>query len=320
MAFSVRTIFLALRGIDQTGRAIEKPAKDLNDLEKAQRRLSRSGYRLMFAGAAFTAFGYMANRALFSVLEHTTKGTYILDDFKEGVERVKNALAEAIINKFGTQIEDTIGALDKLAENENLMDLIAGISVPLTVGITVMGIGLITLGVGVKIASALASGLIAAGELATATGLGAAQIAAGVLGLITIPVIVGFSVGYLTWWLQNSEAGERLKESLKEWWEGLWGEEGPQAYPGMGPGDVEQYYKTKAGPMGGPRDVGDTGDPGETPDTVETTIYVDNINTQADEEELEEFINDVVVNAVHGGSGKARTRRLRGRRPRRSGR
>jgi len=165
MAWSWRTIFLLIRGVDQTGRAFAGPTRALTKLQQQQKALARSSYRLLFAGAAFLAFGMMAAKALSGLFVMTGKGKLLTDDLSLAWRRFATTVAEQTTKILGPSIIWLTKVLDKLAENPAFAALI---------GMTAVGIvGLSLLGAVGAFAGAVGKGL------AVIFGTGAAAGAAG---------------------------------------------------------------------------------------------------------------------------------------------
>ena len=118
MAWSVRTIFLLIRGIDQTGRAFERPRKELGELELRQKALARSAYRLLFAGAAFIAFGAMALKGLSGVIQQSTLGKLMADDFRSSWGKLTSAIGESMAKTFAPFIKGFIKFIDLIRGNK----------------------------------------------------------------------------------------------------------------------------------------------------------------------------------------------------------
>jgi len=181
MAWSWRTIFLLIRGIDQTGRAFEKPKRELSELQKRQQALARSAYRLLFAGAAFLAFGLMAAKALSGLFTMTSKGKLMTDDLRRAWTRMATSVAEQITQMLGPAIEDLTRWLDNLADNPFYSKLLA-LGAGGIVGLSLLGAAISVIGFAAKTAGliALKFGVGAlAFEVTGATGAGIAGAAAG---------------------------------------------------------------------------------------------------------------------------------------------
>lgn len=280
-----------VRGVDQTGRALQKPLKDLTALEKAQARLARTTYRLMFAGAAFLTFGAMITRSLAGLLEYTSLGQLYLEDFTRTFDRLKQGLAEAIMDRFGPMIEGWIESLDNLSKNEAWMDLMAGIVVPIAFTLTTVGIVLLAATITAKIITTIIGAFVTAGLL-SAEG-GAAAIAGGTLGVITLGISVVLAIAIkkiLTSFFPGVlEEHRKTIEDLVSGRAGLGGGEGiPITIDGQ-----PQTFLGQPLVVGGPlRNI-----------IINVQNFFDNIHTEADIEELSDVVEEGLINAIETASG-----------------
>lgn len=174
MVFSFRTLFLFIRGIDQTGRALTDPTKKLTEMEKAQQRLAQSGYRLIFAGAAFMAFGAMAAGALMKIMEKSSVGARVMDDFGKAIDRFQRGLSEAILKNYGEQIKGILKTITDWTTNPQTLDITAKLAVTGITGIIALGAALAFFGGAKMFLSALLPylGLDSAAGVATINAAG----------------------------------------------------------------------------------------------------------------------------------------------------
>lgn len=217
MVFSIRTIFLFIRGIDQTGRALEDPRRKLTELEKAQQQLARSGYRLMFAGAAFTAFGIMAGRAMLDLLENTSRGERVLSDFEKVFTRLKKALAEQIIDMFGDTITGWLEQLDNLAKNDLFMKILAGTLFATVETLITVGPVLIAAGGAALFLAALGKALGLLGFTTLAGGL--ATVAGAITGL-ALALVLTILIKELIWQILPEDQKKFITE-ISEWFDDI---------------------------------------------------------------------------------------------------
>lgn len=184
-----------IRGIDQIGRAFEKPKKELSDFQLAQQKLARSSYRLLFAGAAFLTFGLMAAKGLAGLIDETSRGKLFTDDFARSVGRLKKSLSEAFLNNFEDEISNITKQIDTLSQNEFLTGWLAkGLTLLVTLSIATGGIA-VTGGLVGLITSKLINPLTTALStvLFTAFGISTWTAAAGAIA-IALPLIITFAI------------------------------------------------------------------------------------------------------------------------------
>jgi len=235
LAVSTRTIFLFIRGVDQSGRAfnvldrridnlirkeMEMGAKSIkvaretvreqNKLLFAMQAIDRAAYRLIFAGAAFTAFAGLMVMGIANIVSASSSGELYMEDFGRAWERLSIAVSEAILEKWGPAIQDFIGWLGDLADNETFLMITSGALIPITIALGVMGVTLLVVGIVSKFATLLFT------LLTTVMGIPAGNLAFGVgLALeITIPILLIFTVGAIFGW---------LKDQFEKWLEEAFG-------------------------------------------------------------------------------------------------
>lgn len=296
MVFSVRTIFLFVRGVDQTGRALEGPSRKLTELERKQRALARTSYRLMFAGAAFATFGAMVMRGLMSTLEYSSRGVRLLGDLGEAVDRVKKAIGEEIVDTFGETISGWADTLDRLAKNEAFKNLTAKVGFTLTLGAIEFGAALTAVSLLYKIGMAFAGLLTAAGY--AAQGAAVAGAAATFLHF-ALPIAVTLVVATIIWSIMPDAWKESIRKFAKELKEKALTENinldiaAKLVSGGGGLTSTErdilaQYYEIPRSELFVP---------------VENNIFIENLHTRADEDELSDVVSEAVVSGVEDAVG-----------------
>jgi hypothetical protein len=292
---SVRTLFLLVRGIDQTGRALTDPTKKLTALEIAQKNLAASGTRLMFAAVAFGAFGLMIGRAILGTLETTSRGKRILDDFGESLNRLTKSFANAVIRNYGDDLENLITTFDKLSKSQGGMDIIAKITVS-SVIFAVEAAALAAMGVfGTKIAAALLPSLAKAGLT-----LGPLSGVAGALWEIVIPFVIIMMVKDFIWSIAP-EAWQKswtnfMKDAQEKWkWAGnqaldVW-TKGPTQAPG------EDAFGNLLSRLTGGNKIGTDIKTTSANTTISNIFnFTGPINTKADIDTVDEVFGDALKN------------------------
>ena len=145
MAFSIRTIFLFVRGIDQASRTLKAIRKEVRSLKEEEDRMAQVSYRMMFAGAAFTAFGSMAMGALYNIMGATSKGSLVMEDFARQTSRLKSAFGENLVpvfEKFLTQYSRLVNFLTRNPIGKFVLSGLARFSA--FIASTLIAVGIIT--------------------------------------------------------------------------------------------------------------------------------------------------------------------------------
>jgi len=166
-------------------------AKGIQTIEERQKALAQSGYRLLFAGAAFMAFGAMAAGALMSVIAKSSSGARVMDDFGKAMDRFQKGLSEAILKNYGEQIKGLLKTITDWTTNPQALDVSAKLIVTAVTGTLELGAALLAFGSLKLFLSALLPYL----GLESAAGV----VAISALGEILIPVIIALIVKQIIW-------------------------------------------------------------------------------------------------------------------------
>jgi hypothetical protein len=277
---------------------MDSAGKGLRGLIADQKLMGRMSYRMLFAGAAFLAFGVMAGRALASVIENTERGAMLMDDFSTSIGRVKKAFSEAMIEKYGEKLEGLLYWVDQLAANDKIINIAVDISISVVEFTAKIGMGLIGGAllayvmkiVGAGLLSMVGTGMLGTGYLALGgTALGTLALGAGAAILqIAIPVGITLLLAKIIW---DMALSEDQKESILGIYDRINDvlQEGKDRVSFL-PRTHNPYIEISRGSAGALMNWLEGG--GEVNINNETTI--ENINTEMDEEELEQGINDIL--------------------------
>jgi len=298
MPFNVRTIFLLIRGIDQSGRALSDASKATDNLAEKEKNLASASFRMLFAGAAFLAFGVMATGALLSTLSASTRGQRALDDFGKVVERVKKAFAEATINLFGEQIKDTIKQLDLLSKDTATMKLVTEIGWTVAIGSIIVGIAAIA-GAGIAfignaIMAALFPGVASAATTFTATGVVGTGLS------VAIPLTIGYIITWKIMDIVENQLGIKpvsLNDVVDRQFAWLTGGKKKEQTPNSNPGS------SGLGPLGDTQ-YGNYANPSPTSSLGQTFNFYGGVNTKATKEELAPLFSDLMKDYIISQQGK----------------
>lgn len=227
-----------VRGVDQTGRAFRavdqniekmiqrqmqlhgvsrKVAKQMiADQIKVQEQLQRldtAMYRLMFAGAAFIAFAGMIAWGLGNIIEKSSAGSLLMEDFSRVWEKLSISISEAIMEYWGPALTNLVEWLDELAENETFKMVVGKAAIPVVITLGVMGVTLLMVAIVGKFMMLLLSGLVAAGFISAATKATIMTTAAGLGFKIFVPVTVALGLTIVLEWVK-SEIERTLEEII----------------------------------------------------------------------------------------------------------
>jgi len=306
MVFSARTMFLAFRAVDQTGRVFDTLNKKMETLEEKQRAVARASYRLMFAGGALVAFSVMAGRALFGTLDATTRGARALGDYETAMQRVKKAFAEGIMDNFGPQIEGLIDNIDELSKNDKFWDLISGIVIPVTFVGAAAGMIFLAASIVASFLNALITVLTTFGILTGGAAGTAAAATAGISTFLSLAIPIGIVLAVM-WTTYTFDlfgvrtTMEKIRNRVNEIKVEVFGEERAQraeymVLTGMGR-DIgtyqEQYYPGVSGPGG--------------VTTVESNVTIETFISSLDDEDFVEVMTKILVDAIENTQGTTTT-------------
>jgi len=236
MGFSSRTIFLFIRGIDQSGRAfniidkridklmkkestwLDKSKKNMTETAKIQlkalnnlKAMEQQSYRMMFAGAAFISFAAMMAGAIGGLISASSKGQLMFEDMQRSWEALSDALSERLLRDWEWVFTGIIGLMDDLSENEIFMALFSATAIPVTIALAVMGASLLIVGIlGSFFTKILTPLLLGMGVPATAI----AKV--GTIGVsIAIPVALSLVLTGIA--IVAKSIGNMIVDALEDW-------------------------------------------------------------------------------------------------------
>ena len=103
--YSVRTIFLMVRGIDRTGNVFRDMDTGMTKLIKKQIQLQRIFSNLIFAGAAFLSFATFLSFGFTRIIGMSSLGALYVEDFRRIMEKLGIVMSELLIKNLRPWIE-----------------------------------------------------------------------------------------------------------------------------------------------------------------------------------------------------------------------
>lgn len=155
----VRTIFLAVRGVNMLGNSLSKPRSDMTELEKAEANLQQRSYKMLFAGAAFLTFGVFMARALSGLLAQSSKGAVMLDDLGLAWGRFSSRLSASVAHNLEGQVKGLIQLMDSLSGNQGAVENLGFIATYATEATIALG-ALALSAAGLRTLSGILSGIL----------------------------------------------------------------------------------------------------------------------------------------------------------------
>lgn len=124
------------------GGALDEATKKITTLQQAEKALSDMTYKLMFAGAAFFAFGSLLANGLKGFLDYTSKGTMMMESLGLAWDRFASRFGAALADNLEDDIKWIVDVMDMIGEDKGLLNATAWWAVELT-KIGVIGGGLV---------------------------------------------------------------------------------------------------------------------------------------------------------------------------------
>lgn len=207
-------------------------------MQKSAHRYLKTASRLLFATAAFTLFAVKASQGIFNIMQRTTQGAIVVDDFTKSWGRLQDALSERFAVRAAPWIDNLIKLMDKVAENKGQLDFVVNGVIGLTILATLGGIaaaggalgnlggGIVALvlnalgitgggGAGAAILSS-ALGTAAAGQVTLGAATATAAGGAGALGTIASIILPIAAVLVFHWTLQHLFGDVDIAKGIKD--------------------------------------------------------------------------------------------------------
>jgi len=144
LGLGMRTVWIALRAVNYTDRAMMAASKNLQDMTEKEQKLIKqeqiAAQATLQSGMMFVAMGYMATTAIGNILKATTIGTQTMTEFGDAITNMKTAMADALFRILGPFIEGFTKFLNVIAQNQALLHIISLFLIVGTVLVTLFGI------------------------------------------------------------------------------------------------------------------------------------------------------------------------------------
>ena len=140
-----RTIFLFIRGLDQTGRAFGSAQKNMSVIQKMQAESLRRTYRLIFGAAAFALGINKTTQSILGLMERSTQGSLVVDDLNRSIENTKDIFGEEFSVQMTPLLENFMRFVNEFSGNPANVGIIVTATLALG-GIAAVALG--TMGIG----------------------------------------------------------------------------------------------------------------------------------------------------------------------------
>lgn len=131
----MRTIWVAIRGINYTDRATREVGKNVDELIKAQQRLRQQSIAMLAAGVMFTTMAALMVVALKQVVVATGEGQRMMHQFDKATNQLMKGLSSAFVDILGPSIKTLSALITILAQNPVVMKFAAAL---MTLGIALI--------------------------------------------------------------------------------------------------------------------------------------------------------------------------------------
>lgn len=157
----MRTIYLAIRGLNYTDRAAREVGKNVDFLVQEQQKLRRHAVQLVSAGIMWLAFAGLAVMGIGKIINASAEGRRAMRSLGRATNELLKELSKAFLKVLGPVIKILTSFFRLLSQNETLLQIAAALA---TVGIAliaVMGITkLMTAGWDFMIGSMILTGAV----------------------------------------------------------------------------------------------------------------------------------------------------------------
>ncbi len=186
----MRTIWVAIRGINYTDRATREVGKNIDTLIKEQQKLRQHAVQMLMAGTMWTAFAGLAVIGIGKIIGASAEGRRALRMLERATNEMLKSMSQAFLKVLGPTINMLTQFLRLIAQNQPLMQLIAVLATLAIALVTVKGVSLIMSGAwDLVMQKATLMGVVTVGTANTMTmSFIKLQAAMG-------PILMGFMIG-----------------------------------------------------------------------------------------------------------------------------
>lgn len=125
----MRTIWVAVRGINYTDQATRQVGRNIDALVKKQQELQQQAMRLVMAGIMWTVFAGLATIAITKIMEKSREGRKALFEFNQSMNDMLSTLGTAFAKILTPALKALGSFFDLIAKTPILADLLATVIV-----------------------------------------------------------------------------------------------------------------------------------------------------------------------------------------------
>lgn len=139
----MRTIWVAVRGINYTDRATREVGKNIDELIKAQQRLRQHAVIMLSAGAMWLTMAGLISTGINQIIASTAEGRRALNSLSRATNEAMKALSEAFLKTMGPTISLLTNFFRYIGQHKEIASLIAvlgslGVSLLIIKGISMI--------------------------------------------------------------------------------------------------------------------------------------------------------------------------------------
>lgn len=125
----MRTIWVAVRGINYTDQATRQVGRNIDVLVKKQQELQTQAMKLVMAGIMWTVFAGLATMAISKIMEKSLEGRRALFEFNKSMDKMLSTLGTSFTKILTPALKALGSFFDLVAKTPILADLLATVIV-----------------------------------------------------------------------------------------------------------------------------------------------------------------------------------------------
>lgn len=186
----MRTIWVAIRGINYTDKATREVGNNLSAVVKAEQRIQQQAIMMLSAGVMWTVFASLAVTALQKVMASSNEGARILNQFNRATQNLMRGLGDAFAKVLGPSMAALGAFFNIVAKNPMLLQMAAALATVAVALVAIKGVSMIATGAfDMVMMKTVQMGLLSAGSANTMTAsFVRLQLALG-------PIVMGLTIG-----------------------------------------------------------------------------------------------------------------------------
>lgn len=186
----MRTIWVAIRGINYTDKATREVGKNISALIKEQQRLQQQAIMMLSAGVMWTVFASLAVMGIQKIMAASNQGAKVLAQFDRATQNLMRGLGDAFAKVLGPSMAALGAFFNIIAKNPVLLQMAAALA---TVGLALVAIK----GVSMIAGGAFTMLTLQATQMGLITNATAKSMSASFVQLQMAlgPIVMGLSIG-----------------------------------------------------------------------------------------------------------------------------